>query len=167
LAAAVATGTLEWTPGPPRGEDLRGAACVLVTEPDTPEGRSALALARQAGVPVNVADRSDWSDFVAMGGFHRGPLEVAVHTTGASAALTRRLRERLERTVTPDYGRLAEVLAAWRPRVKTAIPDPAARRELWLEVVNDALLEAVERGVWTEEEVARAIAARMAAWRPS
>jgi siroheme synthase-like protein len=157
LGEAVGRGEAEWDPGPLMIRHVAHAACVIVCEPTSTEGRRALEVAGQAGVLVNAADAAHLSDFIAMAGFQRGPLEVAVHTSGASAALSRRLREHLSQLVTEEHGRLADILGGWRPTVRTALKSPDARRAFWLTVVDDALLTRMETGSVGVEDVDQAI----------
>jgi precorrin-2 dehydrogenase/sirohydrochlorin ferrochelatase len=73
----------------------------------------------------------------------RGPLQLAVSTSGQAPALARRLREQLERTYGPEWGELAALLGQLRarPDVRAAMDgiDPAERRRRWRAAV-DALL---------------------------
>ena len=122
-------------------------------------------LARERGVWVNVADDPQAGDVVLPAVARRGELQIAVSTGGASPALARRLRERLEREFGPEYGDLVALLgalrAAWEPRAIAAGVPPAARRAAWHAVLDLPLAELLAAGRGAEaEEQARAVLER-------
>lgn len=86
--------------------------------------------ARKRGVWANVAAPGDTGSFQVPATVHRGQVCVAVSTNGASAALARTLRERLERLIGPEWGELAALLDERRERILKQVADPAERRAL-------------------------------------
>ncbi|MCL8208219.1 MAG: bifunctional precorrin-2 dehydrogenase/sirohydrochlorin ferrochelatase [Actinomycetia bacterium] len=155
-------GLVRWVRRRYRPGDLAGARVVFVADP-----RMAPAVvqdARHGGVLVNVVDDAQQSDFIAMASIRRGGLEVAVHTSGQSAALSRRLRERLEEQMGPEWGDLARVLGQLRATVRRHLSAPADRRAFWLAMVNQDLLDQVEQGAFQADALRSAIVARLTAW---
>ena len=92
----------------------------------TPCGQALLSLLRFAW---SGADRPELCDFFVPAVVRRGDLTLAVSTNGASPALARRLRERLERDLGPEYARALETLRAERARLLREEADPERRRQ--------------------------------------
>jgi siroheme synthase-like protein len=86
--------------------------------------------AAKRGVWANVAAPGDTGSFQVPASVHRGQVCVAVSTNGASAALARTLRERIERRIGPEWGELAALLDERRERILKQVADPAERRAL-------------------------------------
>lgn len=86
---------------------------------------------RAAGLLVNVVDRPALCDFTVPAIIDRAPVTVAVGTAGASASLSKALKERLEVILPPGLGRLAEAIRNARAAVAARYPRVADRRDLW------------------------------------
>ncbi len=100
---------------------------------DPPEADAARLEA--AGLLVNVVDRPDLCDFTVPAIVDRAPVTVAVGTGGASATLSKALRERLEALLPASLSDLARAIDAAKPAVAAAMPTVSDRRRFW-----DALL---------------------------
>jgi len=111
-----------------RPEDLDGAALVICATDDEKLNERVSALCRKRGIWANVVDRPRLCDFILPAVVRRGRLAIAVSTGGASPAMAKRLRRRLERFLTPDDVRLAEKLHSMRPRLLEL--GPARRRRV-------------------------------------
>jgi uroporphyrin-III C-methyltransferase/precorrin-2 dehydrogenase/sirohydrochlorin ferrochelatase len=90
--------------------------CCIALSNKTFEDRVA-AMARSAGVIMNVADRSELCDFIMPSILDRSPLVVAISTGGASPILGRMLKARLETLIPAAYGRLAGFMGRARAQV--------------------------------------------------
>lgn len=86
--------------------------------------------ARSRGLWVNTASSPDEGDFILPAVVRRGAFTLAVSTGGASPALARRVRERLEIEYDAAFGEWVQVLANVRAEVLTHVPDEDRRREL-------------------------------------
>jgi siroheme synthase-like protein len=146
IAALAEVGLVQWLKRDYQPGDLQDASVVFVCDRRFVEAARQEAKARR--VLLNALDDAGASDFIAMAGFSRRGLDIAVHSSGQSAALSRRLRERLEREVGEAFGELAALLGELRPQVHRLIPDPSARRSFWLAMVDAQLMEAVGNGAW-------------------
>jgi uroporphyrin-III C-methyltransferase/precorrin-2 dehydrogenase/sirohydrochlorin ferrochelatase len=121
----------------PRGwtiEDLTGAALIIH---GASEGASDIvAAARRAGVPVNVIDNPEHSDFTFGTIVNRSPLVMAISSGGGAPMLGQSVRERLEVLLPARIGEWAKAAIAWRPQVKANIAEFEDRRSFWKRFVE-------------------------------
>lgn len=94
---------------------------------------------RAHGALVNAADRNVSCDFYTGAVVRRGPLQVVVGTGGASPALARKLRQRLEEDLPSGVGELARVLGEARPRLLARYPAFSERAQRLDTFVSAAL----------------------------
>lgn len=106
---------------------------------------SAQALIRKdadaLGVPVNIASDAGESGFIVPATFSQGDLQVAISTSGASPALARQLRRRLQVTLGHEYRGYLNFLREARRQVMNTVPDEAQRAKIFrqlsgVEVMN-------------------------------
>ncbi len=86
--------------------------------------------ARTRGVPVNVADDAELSDFILPAIVDRSPVIVAVSSAGTAPVLARRVREQIEAQLPARLGALARFAGGQRAAVNQAL-QPALRRPFW------------------------------------
>jgi uroporphyrin-III C-methyltransferase/precorrin-2 dehydrogenase/sirohydrochlorin ferrochelatase len=142
----VASPGVAWLPGAPLREDFERAALAFVAGGDRAQDRAAAEAARAAGVPVNVADQPDVSDFIMPAIVRRGDVAIGISTGGAAPVLARVLRERIERVLPARLGDLARFVGGLRQRIKALFPQPEARRAILERLVDGPCGEAVLAG---------------------
>ena len=86
---------------------------------------------KAAGFWVNVADVPDLCDFLLPAVVDRAPVMITIATGGASATLSRRLREAIEAMLPQSLGVLAEAISAARPAIARRLTTPGQRRDFW------------------------------------
>jgi uroporphyrin-III C-methyltransferase/precorrin-2 dehydrogenase/sirohydrochlorin ferrochelatase len=118
----------------PSGFD--GMTLVIAATDDPALNAAIAAAAERLRLPVNVVDDPAHCSFVMPSIVDRGPVVVAVSTGGVSPVLARLVRARIDWALPDGIGRLAELAAAWRERVKAAFPDGSARRRFWESVLS-------------------------------
>ena len=140
-----------------RDTDLHGVFLAIVATDDAVTNRAVARDAQDLGCLVNVVDCPALSNFIVPATLRRGELAISVSTGGASPALARRLREKLEAEFGEEYAVFLEVVAEVRRCVIEKVPDDACRAEVlrgiaherWLEVLRDrgreALLEEMRK----------------------
>jgi len=74
--------------------------------------------ARESGALVNVVDDLKSSRFIAPSYLRRGDVTIAISTGGASPALARRIRTKLETEFGPEYAPLTSLLREVRAQLK-------------------------------------------------
>jgi len=116
--------------------DLAGARLTIDASGDPEVNRIARAEAHAAGVLLNVVDRADQCDFIAPAVVRRGPLQMAISTSGESPFMASALRERLEREFGPEWGVFVALVGELRRDLRRR-KVPASRQR----AVYDMLLE--------------------------
>ena len=149
LRALAEAGRLElreraWRPG----EDTREQQLVFVATDDAEVSRAVAAEARGLGLWLNTADVPELCDFTLPSVGRRGPIVVAVSTSGQAPALARQLRRRFVAQVEPGHVRLARLVGRLRKR----LPAGAARMRLLKHLVEGEagalLVRGERRAAW-------------------
>jgi siroheme synthase-like protein len=122
----------EYAPG-----DLVGVALAFAATGDRAVSRAIRSEGRARGVWVNAADDAEHCDFLLPAVLRRGALAVAVSSGGASPALTRAVRDELERYFPADFGAFVEVAAEVRRELRERGAPVTAER--WRSALEDEL----------------------------
>lgn len=155
---------IRWADAAP-GADLTPFRLIIAApEAGTVDLPALRAAATAARVPLNVADRPEFCDFILPAIIERGPVTIAVSTGGASPILARLLRAVLEKAVPPGYGTLARLAGDWRARVAAALPDGKQRKAFWEKILSGTVASLALSGKAADAEAA--LAAELAAPQP-
>jgi uroporphyrin-III C-methyltransferase/precorrin-2 dehydrogenase/sirohydrochlorin ferrochelatase len=146
LAALAAAGEIEHEPHSFRAAQLRGAALALAASGDPAVDMHVAFLARERGVPVNVADRPEWSTLVLPSIVERAPLVIAISSGGAAPILARLLRARLEALIPAAFGGLAALADEFRREAQARFRTRRERGRFWDRVFGGRIAEQVFAG---------------------
>ncbi|MDF1722360.1 MAG: siroheme synthase CysG [Minwuia sp.] len=133
-------------------EHLENVIFAIIGTEDEDTDRSFAAVARAAGVTVNVVDRPALSDFTMPAIVDRSPVTVAISTGGAAPALARQVRGAVEAALPARLGALAGFIDSFRSAVAAGRATPKARRKFWDAFLSGPVARKVLDG---EEETAR------------
>ncbi len=145
LCALAAAGLIDVCERDYRPGDLAGAFLVIAATDDAAVNQQVWAEARQCGSLINVVDDPAHSNFIVPAQVRRGEVNIAITTGGASPALARRLRERLEHVIGPEYADLAEVLAQTRSVLLARHSPGEPRLAAALQLIDSELLDVIRR----------------------
>lgn len=136
-------------------KDLTTPVLVIVATDDTDFNAQVSAEARAARIPVNVVDSPDLCTVIFPAIVDRSPLQIAISSGGTSPVLARLIRGRLESWIPAPYGKLAQLAARYRDRVKQRFGDLNQRRGFWEKVLEGPVAEAVFSGneEWAEQQL--------------
>jgi uroporphyrin-III C-methyltransferase/precorrin-2 dehydrogenase/sirohydrochlorin ferrochelatase len=137
-----------------RDQDIEGAYLVVAATDDRTVNQQVAQLARDCAIPVNVVDQPAECSFIMPSVIDRSPVVVAVSTGTASPVLARLLRTRLESMIPSGYGRLAQLCARYRDRVKATFAEQRDRRRFWDRVLQGGVAERVFSGHLEEADAA-------------
>lgn len=121
--------------------DLAPALVAVAATSDPLVNEQVAAEADARRVLLNVVDVPDASTFIVPSVIRRDELTLAISTGGMSPALAKRIREKLEETLVPEYGAFLRVLGGLRTRVRKELPLPEQRELFWTEVVASDAFE--------------------------
>lgn len=110
--------------------DLAGAALAYGAQDEAAADARLARLARAAGVPVNIVDNLEASDFITPAIVDRDPVTVAIGTEGAAPVLARAIKTDLEARLPAGLGALARAGKLFRHAAE-ALPQGRARRDFW------------------------------------
>ena len=150
---------ITWLPRTCQPGDLQGAWLAIAATRDTVLAARLKDEAERYGVLLNVTDDVPHSNFVAGSVMRRGPLAIAISTSGCSPALATRIRQQLEQTFGPEYADFLDLLGELRQPVSARHPSFEARKALWAQLLDSDMLDLLRKG---QPEQARRLAARLA-----
>ncbi len=137
-------GNVEWIMRDYRDGDLERAFIAIANTGDSEMDKRIYREAEERNVILNVVDVTHLCTFIAPSVARRGEVTVATSTGGASPALARTFREKLESSRILEYADLAPVLsdarAELRRRGLRVPPDH------WQMCITEELLDTVQAG---------------------
>jgi uroporphyrin-III C-methyltransferase/precorrin-2 dehydrogenase/sirohydrochlorin ferrochelatase len=146
LRTRVARAKLRVDPRPYRRGDLRAVSIVIAATDSAKVNARVAADARARSIPVNVVDKPALCSFIMPAIVDRGPVVVALSTSGTSPVLARLMRARLEAMLPSSLGDVARFAERHRARVKRRFSDVAERRAFWEQVLDGKIADLVLAG---------------------
>jgi uroporphyrin-III C-methyltransferase/precorrin-2 dehydrogenase/sirohydrochlorin ferrochelatase len=98
--------------------DLLGAYLAVDASGDAVSGAAARREADRERVLLNVVDVAPQCDWIAPAVVRRGPLQIAISTSGESPFLAATMRRRLERDIPPEWGPFTALMGRLRRRLR-------------------------------------------------
>jgi precorrin-2 dehydrogenase/sirohydrochlorin ferrochelatase len=133
-------------------KDLSGEFLVIAAT-NSPEINTRVAQAcKKRHVLVNVAVPPEESSFIVPSVVERGELLIAISTSGASPALSRKIRQELEEKYGPEYELYLAKLSAIRKRIMEEIPDAERRRQIFQLIVDSDVFDLLKQDKTHEAE---------------
>ena len=132
---------------------LDGYALIFGASGGDATDRAVAAAARAAGLPVNVVDRPDLSDFIMPAVVDRGEVVIGISTGGASPILAQRVRGWIEDALPARLDRLAAFARHFRSAVHGRLADSATRRRFWGRFFDGRAADLILAG--SEQQAAR------------
>jgi uroporphyrin-III C-methyltransferase/precorrin-2 dehydrogenase/sirohydrochlorin ferrochelatase len=120
--------------------DLAGATIAVGAFGNDGEAAAFAALAREAGVPVNVIDKPAFCDFSFGSIVNRSPLVIGISTDGAAPVFAQAIRAKIESIIPRGFARWAAAAKRWRPRVQALVPSFRARKHFWERFTERAIV---------------------------
>lgn len=103
-------------------------------------------------IPVNVADQTEYCDFILPAIVERDPMTIAVSTGGRSPVLARVMKARLETLIPHGFSKLTDLVGRYRQQVKQRVLDPEHRKRFWETLLDGLFIDKVLQGKEQEAE---------------
>ncbi len=110
-----------------RNGDLRDAFLVIAA---TSDEKTNHIVSRDAPFLVNVVDKPEMGNFIVPSIVRRGPLTIAITTSGSSPAVSKTIRKELEIFYNKDFGDFLVFLKQVRSKIMKDIKDKKEREKL-------------------------------------
>lgn len=108
--------------------DVRGQWLVYGATDDPAVQRAVFRAATRRKAWVNIVDKPSLCTFIAPAQVKRGDLTIAITTGGRAPGLAKRVRQKIERTIGPEYGILLRKLERTRLVIRQTVPTVDGRK---------------------------------------
>lgn len=143
IRALIETGAVIFEQREFTASDLGGVSLAFAATSNRKANEAVAQACRERGIPVNVADAPEKSDFFLPACFESHGLTVAVSTGGVSPALARRIRIDLQERLDKRYGHLLALMERIRPMVIELGMDSDENARVFRELVGSPLMDAL------------------------
>jgi uroporphyrin-III C-methyltransferase / precorrin-2 dehydrogenase / sirohydrochlorin ferrochelatase len=137
IREAAESGQIVWDARPFLPNDLDGVFLVVGATNSRELHEEIFRLCQQGGILCNMVDEPDCCDFYYPAVVRRGPLQVAISTSGHSPLLAQRLRHEFEEQLAPEYGPWLEQIGRQRRELFRANISPENRRAILKELSSE------------------------------
>ncbi|OUS05664.1 uroporphyrinogen-III C-methyltransferase [Rhodobacterales bacterium 52_120_T64] len=120
----------------PRLPDFIGVTVAYGATENEERDRHLYDMANHNHVLANIADVTEYCDFITPSIIDRSPLVIAISSGGAAPIIARILRARIEAILPAAYGTLAAFTGRLRERVMTKLKTPESRRKFWENTID-------------------------------
>ena len=120
---------------------LAGAVLAIAATNKPELNRQIYKDCQELEILCNVVDEPELCDFFVPAVVKRGDLQIAIGTEGNCPAYAGHLRKKLEQTFTEKHGEFLTELEILRKRIIKEMPDPADRKAILGQLVNDKSFE--------------------------
>ena len=154
LAQRAARGEVAHRAGEFAESDLDSQRWVIAATDQATVNREVAGAAEARGLFVNVVDDAELSSAIMPAIVDRSPLMIAITSGGAAPMLARRVRAQLEALFDQSWGRVAQLLGAWRSRIRARFDDTRQRRAFYDELLDGPIVDLVRRAREADAEQA-------------
>lgn len=128
--------------------DLDGAFLVIAATDNTETNEEVYNDALKKGVFINVVDCPEKCNFIFPAIVKRGDMVLGISTSGAYPALSKHIRQKLEKLFPNEFEGLVEILKEYRINARRMIVDKEKRIEFLTRILDDVL----DQNIATVEE---------------
>ncbi|GAA6208167.1 hypothetical protein NBRC116601_14600 [Cognatishimia sp. WU-CL00825] len=146
LAALKTAGKIQHDHGQISLQSFSEATLVFVATGCPAVDRCVHAIAKDAGVLVNVVDQPHLCDVTTPSIVDRDPIVVAIGSEGTAPVLARRIKSQMEQILSPKIGGFAASVGLLRSMVSQYVPK-SQRREFWRNVFTGQIWKDYESGL--------------------
>lgn len=122
--------------------DLRDAFLVIAATAEEEINRE---ISAESSCLINVVDKPEMANFIVPSAVNRGPLTIAISTSGSSPAMARAIRKEIEILYSRDFGRYLSFLRCLRSKVIRGIADKKIRGQFLREIASKDIIDILRR----------------------
>jgi precorrin-2 dehydrogenase / sirohydrochlorin ferrochelatase len=156
IEALAREGKLEWRRRLYQSSDMDETRLVIAATDDQELQPRIAAEARARGVWVNVVDVPPLCDFIAPAIVNKGEIQIAISTGGASPAMAKFIRQKLETYLGEEYQQLVALIQRYRPDILKLSKD--RRQTVWEYIISQRFLDQIK------QEGSQSAEARLKEW---
>jgi precorrin-2 dehydrogenase/sirohydrochlorin ferrochelatase len=161
LTRLAADGKIEWLRREFAPGDTAGAELVFAAT-DSPLVNARVASDAGDRSWVNVADAPSHCTFTVPAVVEQGDLRIAISTEGQNPGFAKKVKERLQELIGPEYGEHLAFLGRIRQEVLRRLPAGSRRQQLLTQLADDSLFELTrERRLQERDEAAERLIAEV------
>lgn len=125
---------------------IEGRRIVIAATDDDALNEQIATDCRRRGILVNVVDNPPLCDFIFPALVRRGPLQVAVSTSGIAPTLARMIKQTLETIVPAEFERLIDFMEVQKTKLRKRLSQIQPRRLFSEDVIRGPIAEEVLEG---------------------
>jgi len=141
-----AEGAITWEPRGYQAGDAQGYFLVMAATDDPAVQAQVHADAERFNLLLNVADVPERCNFILPALVRRGPLTVAISTSGKSPALAKRLSQEIGAWLGPEYELATETLGLIRPYILARGLPQAENERIFQSLLEAGIVERIGQG---------------------
>lgn len=122
---------IKFKKGRVNSRDLAGAYLIISAAGNRKVNSSVSSYCRQKGILINVVDAPKECNFILPSVIRQGDLTITISTEGISPALSKKIREELEKKFGIEYARFLRIMKRLRPEVIKRIREPVLRKDFF------------------------------------
>jgi precorrin-2 dehydrogenase/sirohydrochlorin ferrochelatase len=121
--------------------DVDGVSLVISATDDPGTQTEVASIAVSKNILVNTVDKPELCSFIVPAILRRGDITIAISTSGKSPSLAAELRARLDRVLTDEFARTANVLGAVRQEVHRHFAGSDERKRVFDSIIGSGIVE--------------------------
>lgn len=126
-------------------DKLTGGAVLILATDDSELNHRAAEEGRAKHFLVNIVDDFD-SDFITPSVIRRGDFLLTISTGGQSPALSKFVRQMLEKDFDSNFDEALRIMSKWRLIAIEKLPNPDARVKFWRDALTSEFWELLKAG---------------------
>ncbi len=127
-------------------KDLKGAQLVISASDDRKVNASVSDYCHRNNILINVVDSPKECNFILPSIVTRGDLSIAISTGGVSPALSKKIRQDLEKRFGIEYAKFLRLMKKARPRVIKGVKNAGSRKTIFEKIVKSNILVLIKKG---------------------
>lgn len=131
-------------------DSLKGAFLVIAATDDPILNHHVSEDAKRRGLLINAVDQPSDCNFIVPSILRRGDFLISVSTSGKSPALSKKVREELEKGFGSEYGYFLILMGHLRKEILGKGLSGDENRRIFHELVHSIILDAMGRRDWSE-----------------